>query len=329
MRESVWSDMKARILITATLAASFVQVLPAVDPNLLGLVMPDAKVLAGVNVVSAKNSLFGQYLLAQMAPNNQELQKMAAVTGFDPRQDLIELLAASNGVTGSHAGLALATGTFNTSAITAAATMAGATTSTYNGATIVTDPNQKGPVPAGIAFLGSTIAVAGDLADVKAAVDRQSAHSTIDPSLASQATALSAGQDAWVVSIIPPPAITPPTGKGTTPGAGAIPANALQQILSGNAGVKFGTNVVVTAQAQADNAQDATNLAGMLQLLANMAKMQADKNPQLASLANALMVSSTGPTINVTFSLPEDQLQKLASAQSNAAKRPGRVLPKR
>src|SRR5271157_4375033 len=149
MKGILWSDMKARIPITAILATTFAGVLPAVDPHLLRLVMPDAQVLAGVNVVATKNSPFGQYVLGQMAPKDQELQKMAVLVGFDPRQDLIELLAASNGAVGSHTGLALATGTFNTSAITAAATLAGATTETYNGATIIADPNQKGPVPAG------------------------------------------------------------------------------------------------------------------------------------------------------------------------------------
>jgi hypothetical protein len=321
--------MKARILITATLATTFAGVLPAVDPHLLGLVMPDAKVLAGVNVASAKSTPFGQYILSQMAPKDQEFQKMAVLTGFDPRQDLIELLAASNGTPGSHTGLALATGTFNPSAILAAATLAGATSQTYNGATIIADPNAKN-TPSGIAFLGSTIAVAGDLADVKAAIDRQSAPSKIDAGLASQAASLSASQDAWAVSIIGPPPVTVSKAPGTSAGgaAGMIPPNALQQIVSGSGGVKFGTNVVVTAQAQADNAQDAANLAGMLQLLANMAKMQADKNPQAASLANALNVTSAGTTINITFTLPEAQLQQLA-AHPNGVKRQARPEPKK
>lgn len=321
--------MKARILTTATLATVFAGALPAVDQHLLGLVMPDAKVLAGVNVASAKNSPFGQYVLGQLAPNNQELQRMAALTGFDPTQDLIELLAASNATPGAHAGLALATGTFNTSAIMSAATMAGATTQTYHGVNIIVDPNAK--VPSGIAFLGSTIAIAGDLADVKAAIDRQSAPSKIDSGLAGTASNLSANQDAWVVSIVGPPAISMPQGAPTVPGApaGALPATALKEIVSGNAGVKFGTNVLVTAQAQADNAQDATNLAGMLQLLANMAQLQADKNPEAAALAKNLTVSSSGVNVNVTFSLPEDQLQKLASHPTPAARRPGHAVPRK
>ena len=44
--------MNARFLTTATLTALFAGLLPATaaDPQLLNLVMPDAKVLAGVNV---------------------------------------------------------------------------------------------------------------------------------------------------------------------------------------------------------------------------------------------------------------------------------------
>ncbi len=312
--------MTARILLTATLATTFASVLPAVDPHLLSLVMPDANVLAGVNVATAKNTPFGQYVLTQLAPKDQEFQKMAVLTGFDPRQDLIEILAASNGTAGSHSGLALATGTFNTSAILAAAKSAGATVDTYNGATIISDPHSKGAL-SGIAFLGSTIAVAGDIADVKAAIDRQSAPSTINSTLASQANTLSLNQDAWVASIIGPPPLTAPSGTGA--GQSVIPTNALQQIVGGTAGVKFGTNVVVTAQAQADNAQDATNLAGMLQLLANMAKMQGDKSPQAAALANALTVSASGNMVNITFSLPQEQLQQLASSKPNVVRKQG------
>ena len=54
--------MNARFLTTATLTTVFAGVLPATaaDPQLLNLVMPDAKVLAGVNVDQAKTSPFGQ-----------------------------------------------------------------------------------------------------------------------------------------------------------------------------------------------------------------------------------------------------------------------------
>jgi hypothetical protein len=320
--------MTARILLTATLATSFAGVLPAVDPHLLGLVMPDAKVLAGVNVVSAKNSPFGQYVLNQLAPKEEEFQKLAVLTGFDPRTDLIELLAASNGMANSNTGLALATGTFNTSAITTAVTQHGGVVEQYHGALLVADPSAKG-TPSGIAFLGSTVVIAGDIANVKAAIDRQSTPSKIDSGLASQAETLSANQDAWVVTIVPPPIPKGPAAQASTSPVPGVPPAVLQQIQSGSAGVKFGANVVVTAQATTDTAQNATNLAGMMQLIANMAKLQADKNPQMAAFANAITVSASGTNINLTFSLPEDQLQKLMTPAKPAAVRGSHVEHKK
>ena len=59
--------MNARTLTTATLFTAFAGVIAAnaADTQLLSMVMPDAKVVAGVNVDSAKASPFGRYVLAQ------------------------------------------------------------------------------------------------------------------------------------------------------------------------------------------------------------------------------------------------------------------------
>ena len=42
----------------------------AADPSLLQLVMPDAQVVAGLQVDSAKSSLFGQYVLSHLSVND-------------------------------------------------------------------------------------------------------------------------------------------------------------------------------------------------------------------------------------------------------------------
>src|ERR1700758_1458318 len=97
-------NMKAQLL-TATLFTSFSGVLFAADPLLLNLVSPDAKVVAGVNVEQAKGTQFGQYVLNQMQTGDAHLQELVALTGFDPRRDVRELLVASDGVPGSKTGL--------------------------------------------------------------------------------------------------------------------------------------------------------------------------------------------------------------------------------
>src|SRR3954471_18295531 len=122
--------MKAQ-LFSATLLAAFSGVLSAADPQLLNFVMPDAKVIAGVNVEQAKGTQFGQFVLNQLQTQDGDLQKLVTLTGFDPRRDVRELLVASNGVQ-DKTGLALAKGQFDVPKITALAILHGVISENYN-----------------------------------------------------------------------------------------------------------------------------------------------------------------------------------------------------
>ena len=68
--------------------------LPAADQQLVNMVMPDAKVIAGINVDSARNSPFGTFLLRQTG-GSSELQKFVQASGFNPQTDLNEVLIAT------------------------------------------------------------------------------------------------------------------------------------------------------------------------------------------------------------------------------------------
>src|SRR5215472_3544736 len=81
--------------ISMTMLLAGTSALAAIDPGLLNLVMPDAKVLSGLQVDQTLNSPFGQYILNQFQPNDQGFLKFMSATGFDPRHDLREILAAS------------------------------------------------------------------------------------------------------------------------------------------------------------------------------------------------------------------------------------------
>jgi hypothetical protein len=312
--------MKARMLTTATLVTVFAGTLPAANQNLLNLVMPDATVIAGVNVLTAENSPFGQYVLSQFA-GNSNFTVATTQLGFDPTKDVTEVLTASNGVKGSHSGLAMATGTFNVSAITTAAVTGGATSETYNGVPLIEDPQQTGAV----AFLSSTLAVAGDVASVKAAIDRQSAPQALPAAVLSQIKALSAADDAWFVTTVPVSTLIGPNAL-VAPGLNSnakAQLNIVSQIQSASGGVKFGANVAFNAVAQADNAQDATNLAAMIQLMANMLQLQGSNNPKAAAVGKALTVSSSGTAVTVSLTLPDAQFQSLLKPQT-AMKHQGR-----
>jgi hypothetical protein len=303
--------MKARVLTTASLLSVFAGTLPAADPQLMKLVMADVKVMSDVNVMQAKLSPFGQFLLSQMESSG--IQQFAAETGFDPRQDLIEVLLVSNGAAGTADSLALASGVFNLAKIAAAATANGAVQETYNGVTIIESPKKT----EGAAFLNASVMIAGSVANVKAAIDRQTAPATLPPSLVTQANQLSVTQDAWALSTVSPAALAPASGSKPPAVAGvAIPTNILQQVQSGYLGVKFGSSVAFTAQAQSDTAEDATALAGLLQLFGNIAQMQAAQNPDAAAFAKSLTVTAAGTTVNISASLPEAQFQQLLTPKA-------------
>jgi len=300
--------MKAQLLTSATLFTALATALPAADPVLVNLVGPDAKVLAGVNVQQAKGTLFGQYVLTQIQTNNSDMQQLIALTGFDPTRDVTETLVASSGA--PETGLALARGNFDVAKITAAASLKGAVTETYNTVNILEDPKQTH----GLAFLDASTAVAGDLASVKGAIDRQHGGQGLPSTVVVKINDLSTTYDAWVLCTVPPASLAP--ANAAPKGNGQVPP-AFQSVQSANGGVKFGANVVFTGQAAADTAQNATTLGDMVKLLINLAQMNASKDPQAAQLAQQVQVSASGNLLTVTLSLPEDQFQQLVKFGKN------------
>jgi hypothetical protein len=303
--------MKAQIL-TATLLTAFSGALSAADPQLLNLVMPDAKVLAGVNVEQAKGTQFGQFVLNQLQTHDAQMQQLVAMTGFDPRRDVSELLVSSDGVAGSKTGLALARGSFDIAKITAAATVAGAATEVYNGFTILEDPKNK---EAGIVFLDATKVAAGDIASVKGAIDRLKTPQLLPAAVTVKVNQWSLSQDAWGIATVPPNSLVP-AGQGTQNPM----FNVGKSVQAAAGGVKFGALAVFSGEAQCDTAQNSKTLGDMIQLLINMAQMQANLDPTAAALIKSVTVTADGNLMKIQASLPQDVFQQLLQ-QSH--KRPG------
>jgi len=306
--------MKLPILNAAMLAALCAGRLPAADQGLLNLLMPDAKIVAGINVDQAKTTPFGAYVLNQIrAQSTQHLQQVAALTGFDPTRDLHELLIATNAAPGGKSGLVLARGNFDASKIQSAATAGGGTTMTYNGVTLILDPKQAHAV----AFLDSTLAAAGDVASVKGAIDRQSTPAPISAALAVQINQWSTTEDAWGLAAAPLSSLRPPANPAN-PQAAAL-HNAFQNIQQAAGGVKFGQQIAFTGQAQADTPENATAMASVLQFLGSMAQMQAPNNPQAAAILSSLQVTSSGTSVNAAATISEGQAEQMVKMQPHAA----------
>src|ERR1700733_6346386 len=137
-----------KLYLTAfSLTFAAVTATAGVTPALLNLVMPDASVVSGVNVSQSITSPFGQYILSQMQSNDTGFLQFISSTGFDPRKDLLEILAAtpSTGSTTAHSGLILGRGVFQPAMIIGTATQEGGTITNYKGFTLIGPPaNQSG-----------------------------------------------------------------------------------------------------------------------------------------------------------------------------------------
>lgn len=298
--------MKAQMLTAATLLTAFSGSLTAADPRLLNLVMPDAKVLAGVNVEQAKGTQFGQWVLNQMQTQDTHLQQLVTLTGFDPRRDVRELLVASDGAPGSKTGLALARGSFDVAKITAAATLNGVVSEMYGGVTILKDPKQQ---TAGMAFLDATTVAAGDIASVKGAIDRLTTpqSQSLPADVPVKVNQWSNSQDAWGITTVAPASLAPPAKSGATNPI----MNAGQNVQAAAFGVKFGALVVFNGEAQCDTAQNATTLGDVVKLLINLAQMQSGQDPNAAALIKSVTVTTSGNVLKIQASLPQDLFQQI------------------
>jgi hypothetical protein len=288
----------------------------AADPQLLNLVMPEAKVLAGVNVEQARTTPFGQYVLGRMQRDERSLKQFMEATGFDPRRDVREVLIASTGQpSGTHppTGLVLASGTFDVARIVAAAQAKGGVVETHEGVTVLSGLNKGGAV----AFLSPWLAAAGQAEEVRAAIGRRNAPASLDPALAVKVNRFSTTQDAWVVSLVPPSVAA---GRHKDPVLqGLMGGELLQAIQEASAGVKFGPHVDVSSEVVTATAQDASALAGVVRLLAVMAEGNAQGAPA-AALLRTLQVSADGSTVRVGLSVPQDVLEGLLEKSRPAAR---------
>jgi hypothetical protein len=313
-------------------ASPFMSSAFAADPELMNLVMPDARILAGVNATTTKISPLGQFVLSKVALQGGELQKFMAATGFNPLQDVSEVLAATTADPAGHTGLLLVRGTFNVDKISAAAAgHADVQTQSYGGATLFSVANQKTKATQALAFIGPTIAVAGDLASVKAAIDRSTGANAIDPALALKVNQLSTNEDEWIVSSASVASLLP-AGAATGTGPAAQVLSVLKSIQSFTGGVKLGSDVQITGQAIADTAQNATSLAAVVKLGVNLLSMNSGKDAQMAQFAQLLQniqVTTSGSDLNLAMTVPESQVEALLNQmwKPSAAVQPASLPP--
>jgi hypothetical protein len=297
----------------------------AADPTLVGLVMPDAKILTGIQVDRSQASPFGQYVLAKTQFNDPGFLKFVADTGFDPRNDLREIVAATGGT--EQNSIVLGRGSFQPSKIAASALANGGSVTKYKGIDIILTDKSGNSV---IAFLDSSIGLFGNLAAVQATIDRRASGAMFNGALAQKAQAVSATNHAWFVTLTPLSEFL--AGKtGESQVNTMMQSNLLQAVQSASGGLTFGSNAVtVSAEAVTRSDKDAQALNDVLKFLVGMLQGGGAQNglpAAAATLANSVQISTDGATLKLSLSLPEAQAEELFMGAPGA---PGaKATPKR
>ena len=271
----------------------------AVDPGLLDLVMPDAKVVFGVQVAQTLATPFGQYAITHLL-GTTALTRFATATGFDAQRDLQEVLVASSNPgspgDGSDA-LILARGAFAPDKFIALASLTGAAVSDYRGISVI---QAQANGRRAFAFLDSATVAIGDEAILKAVIDRRANPSTFAGPLRQKVRDASSTGDAWFATVTPLADLIPSSSSGSF-----NPATLLQSVTESWAGVHFDSSgVTLVAEALTHSDAEAQGLAGILKLAAGMVR-----GTPAAALQYA-QVTSSGPVTRVTLTVAEQELER-------------------
>ncbi|MCI0364983.1 MAG: hypothetical protein L0219_13990, partial [Phycisphaerales bacterium] len=210
------------------------------------------------------------------------------------------------GELGPRTGLLIAKGSFDAARILAIVRADGHRVEPYKGVEIASGGHSQA-----FAFLDNSLALAGNIDSVRAAIDRRGQAIALDATLAAKVNLVSATQDAWAVSILPLSALA---GRVPEPNvSGALQGDLLKAIESTAGGVKFGSDVQITAEATTKSASDASALADVVKFLAGLLQLNAPRGlgPGLASALQSMTVAAEANSVKVSLSIPEAELEKL------------------
>ncbi|WP_321477697.1 hypothetical protein [uncultured Paludibaculum sp.] len=301
------------LFLSFTLAAGWAF---ATDASLLKLVPGDAKMVAGLDCDRAKGSALGQRILSQMKDEDKGFQNFVESTGFDPRRDLREVLVVSNGDPKSDRTLVAVTGTFDQSKISAFLRSEGGIQSFYGGVEVWKNPKKE---DGSVAILNRSLALFGKDSAVKAAIDKQnSGGSALPADLQARVNQWSVN-DAWFVSTA---AFTQmgvnADGKNKVM-PGGIPVEAIQ---AAAAGVRFGSDLQVSAEALTRSDKDAQALVDVFRFVASMVRLNSDKPnaDQLAKILDTMQLSTSGSTMRFSLTIPEEQFDNFFQQKNHGVR---------
>lgn len=279
-----------------------------IDPALAILVPGDSTVLAGVRIESLKDTaLWKKYVDQQPLP---QLDQFVQESGLDPRQDLYEMLYASNGKD----SVMMARGKFSpTGGTEPRVNIKGAKRFVYKTYTLI------GGDEGAMTFMNPSVAIAGPVEVLKRVIDNRGQTNGIPGSLAELVNGIPVTNQIWVASTA---GIPLPVGRMPQ-----VPPNvtSLLQFVRGvrtatlAANLRAGLNL--TARADSATPDDARHLHDAIRGGLGFARLQTPENqPDLLRAYDSIQVTMKDRSVTVGADLAADQLEKIGVALEKLAK---------
>ena len=274
--------MKTLAIVLLLAAPAF-----AADPELLKLAMPEARLVAGIDVAAVKSTPFGRFALAQLtAAQDPQYDAFVKASGFDPAVSLDEIVTALG-----ECRLVLARGRFDTARILDAARAAGAGVSAYQGVDMLISPDIW------LAFVNGSIVALGDPACVRALVERRQKGGGLPAAAAARIDVLSKAYPLWFLSTMPVAELI--SALPIEGGGDALKNGALESVRAASGGVSFSDPVRLSAELTAASPEDASKLAALLKFVGG------------ATAQGPVDVSAEGSVVRLGLAFSETQLEAL------------------
>jgi hypothetical protein len=287
-------------LFPALLAVA--SVAPAADPALLDLIMPDTRVVFGMDFSRLQSSPIAEGLrrglqAGMQAGGGVQFQKLLGGIGFDPFRDIHEILVATTGTGKNPPALFILQAAPNVHALLQSAS--GPATA-WHGARILSGKNP-------VALLDDLI-LAGDLTQIKAAILRRGRGSAINAELARRISTMSSRYDLWLVSLAPLASLTSSVSPAKSQGFANL--DALKSIDQFILGLGMSSDFILDAELVAHDQKSAGTLADSLRLLQALAQQSAKNDPSAAAALKNIEFAVDDKVVRLSIRVPAEEVQK-------------------
>ncbi len=258
--------------------------------DLLDLLPPSAKIVLGVHVRDVLKSSLAKGVTSQAHVSTTEMSKMVPITAFDPLTDLDEVIFASSAEGQNPPMLIAARGKFDLTRLTSKGKL-------YHGVRLIVTESEN--EDSGFAFLDGSTVITGDLAEIKAAIDRRASSKVYDQVRWAQLAEYRDKYAVWGVADRPSGLVKRLPNY--------TPAPVLDAIDRVQFGVGFTKGLEIAAELHPRSGDDVAQLTDSLKLFETMVKAA---RPSLDEGTKIGIETADDGTMKITLALSEEQLAK-------------------